>query len=216
MTFPVSYYDIPSSYNFPANFHGTNPMGDMGAMSGHRREPVKNVDYTNYAEGIWVGYRYFTTAGKEVSYPFGYGLSYTTFAYGKPTVKVAGDGTVTASITVTNTGTVAGKEAVQLYVKAPSGGLVKPERELKAFAKTRELAPGASETLTMVIDPYTLASFNEGISAWEMAAGSYLACFGASVADIRATAAFKQAKPRHWSVRPVCIPEEPVTEITVK
>ncbi len=217
MTFPVNYYDIPSSYNFPANYNGANSMVDFAAFfGGGKRGPVKDVDYTNYEEGIWVGYRYFTTAGKQVSYPFGYGLSYTSFAYSKPVVKVAKDGQVTASITVTNTGAVAGKEAVQLYISAPDGGLVKPACELKAFAKTRELKPGESQTLTMTICPYTLASFNEGSCAWEMAAGEYKALFGASVADIRATAGFKQAKAQSWPVNAVCLPAEPVKEIAVK
>ena len=216
MTFPVAYYDIPSSFNFPANYHGANSFMDFSALFGGSKKQVKDVDYTEYAEGIWVGYRYFTTVGKGVSYPFGYGLSYTEFAYSKPMVKVAKDGTVSASVTVTNTGAVAGKEAVQLYVSAPDGGLVKPACELKAFAKTKELAPGESQVLTMTIEPYTLASFNESSSAWEMAAGKYTASFGASVADIRATASFKQPKAQSWSVNPVCLPAEPVAEISVK
>ena len=218
MTFPVSYFDIPSSFNFPHNYKGGNSI-DLAALLGggqQRRRLVKDVDYTDYAEGIWVGYRYFATAGKPVSYPFGYGLSYTTFAYSKPVVKVEKDGTVKASVTVTNTGKVAGKEAVQLYVTAPDGGLVKPVFELKGFAKTKSLAPGASETLTVTIDPYTLASFNEATSSWEMAAGNYTVNFGASSADIRATAAFKQAKPQSWPVNRVLLPAEPVKEITVK
>ena len=181
-----------------------------------RRRMVKDVDYTDYAEGIWVGYRYFQTAGKAVSYPFGYGLSYTTFAYGKPVVKVEKDGTVTASVTVTNTGSVAGKEVVELYVTAPDGGLVKPVFELKAFAKTKMLEPGASETLTMKVDPYTLASFNEEASAWETAAGNYTAHFAASAADIRASVPFKMAKPQSWTVNRVLVPEKPVEEIKVK
>ena len=159
MTFPVSYFDIPSSFNFPYNYSNN-------AGRGRARGPVKDVDNTQYQEGIWVGYRYFATAGKAVSYPFGFGLGYTTFAYSAPYVKVAKDGTMTAAVTVKNTGAAAGKEAVQIYVTAPDGGLVKPEFELKAFAKTRELKPGESETLTMTIDPYTLASFNEAASAW--------------------------------------------------
>ena len=217
MTFPVSYFDIPSSFNFPHNYKGGNSI-DIAALLGGstRRNPVKDVDYTDYTEGIWVGYRYFATAGKPVSYPFGYGLSYTTFAYSKPVVKVEKDGTVKASVTVTNTGKVAGKESVQLYVTAPDGGLVKPVFELKGFAKTKNLAPGASETLTVTIDPYTLASFNEASSCWEMAAGNYTVNFGASSADIRATGAFKQAKPQSWPVNRVLLPTEPVKEITVK
>ena len=217
MTFPMNYFDIPSSFNFPYNYSGSASFTDASAMfGGRRRQPTKNVDYTEYQEGIWVGYRYFTTAGKAVSYPFGYGLSYTSFDYSKPVVKVAKDGTVTASITVRNSGKVAGKEAVQLYVSAPDGGLVKPEYELKAFAKTRELQPGESQTLTMTVDPYTLASFNEAASAWETAAGQYVARFGASCTDIRAVAGFKVTKPADWPVNAVCLPAAPIEEIIVK
>ena len=218
MTFPVSYFDIPSSFNFPFNYQGGNSI-DMAALLGmgpSRRNPVKDVDYTDYAEGIWVGYRYFATAGKPVSYPFGYGLSYTTFAYSKPAVKVDKNGQVTATVTVTNTGKVAGKEVVELYVTAPDGGLVTPVFELKGFAKTKELRPGASETVTITIDPDTLASFNENTSAWETAAGNYTVHFGASSADIRGAASFKLAKPQSWPVHRVLLPAEPVKEITVK
>jgi len=217
MTFPVSYFDIPSSYNFPHNHRGGNSI-DLAALMGGTvsRRPVKDVTYTDYAEGIWVGYRYFATAGKAVSYPFGYGLSYTTFSYSKPVVKVEKDGTVKATVTVTNTGSVAGKEVVELYVTAPDGGLVKPVYELKGFAKTKELKPGKSETLTITIDPYTLASFNEETSSWETAAGNYNALFGASSADIRCTAPFKLAKPQSWPVNRVLLPAEPVKEIAVK
>ncbi len=217
MTFPVNYFDIPSSFNFPHNYRGGNSI-DLAALLGGNvsRRPVKDVTYTDYAEGIWVGYRYFQTAGKAVSYPFGYGLSYTTFAYSKPVVKVEKDGTVKATVTVTNTGSVAGKEIVELYVSAPDGGLVKPVYELKGFAKTKELKPGKSETLTITIDPYALASFNENSSAWETAAGNYTVHFAASAADIRCTAPFKLAKPQSWPVHRVLLPAEPVKEIAVK
>jgi beta-glucosidase len=217
MTFPVNYFDIPSSFNFPHNYRGGNSI-DLAALMGGNvsRRPVKDVTYTDYAEGIWVGYRYFQTAGKAVSYPFGYGLSYTTFAYSKPVVKVEKNGTVTATVTVTNTGSVAGKEIVELYVTAPDGGLVKPVYELKGFAKTKSLKPGASEIVTITIDSYTLASFNENSSAWETAAGSYTAHFGASAADIRCSMAFKLAKPQSWPVNRVLLPAEPVKEIAVK
>ena len=227
MTFPVNYFDIPSSFNFPYNYSGEaslNPFGsssddstsELAALFGFAAQKQPNVDVTDYKEGIWVGYRYFQTAGKAVSYPFGYGLGYTTFAYSKPVVKVEKDGSVTASVTVTNTGSAAGKEAVQLYISAPDGGLVKPAYELKAFAKTGELKPGASETLTMKVDPYTLASFNESTSAWETAAGAYMARFGASAADIRATAPFKIAKAQSWPVHRILLPAEPIREIAVK
>ena len=229
MTFPMRYFDIPSSFNFPFDYAGEqslNPFGGgddidedtaaLAAAFGYVIQKQPNVDYTEYKEGIWVGYRYFGTTGTKVSYPFGYGLGYTTFAYSSPSVKVAKDGTVTASVTVKNTGSAKGKEAVQLYIAAPEGGLVKPAKELRAFAKTRELAPGESQTLTMTVDPYTLASFNETASAWEMAAGEYVAMFGASSEDIRLTASFKEAKPQSWPVHAVLLPEKPVEEIRVR
>lgn len=209
-TFPMNYLDNPSSHNFPYDYSAT-------AATGFRRGPAaprKNVDYTAYEEGIYVGYRYFSTAGVEVSYPFGYGLSYTTFAYSKPVVKATADG-FTATITVTNTGKVAGKEAVQLYVTAPAGGLDKPALELKAFAKTKELAPGESQTLTMNVCNYGLASFNEANSAWEAAAGTYQIHFAASVADIKATAQYKLKKAQNWKVNNVLAPAEPINEIKI-
>lgn len=191
MTFPVNFMDIPSSKNFPYTWD----------MTQGRRGNRKNVDFTNYAEGIWVGYRYFQTNDVEVSYPFGYGLSYTTFAYSKPSVKADKDG-FTASVTVKNTGKVAGREVVELYVAAPNGGLEKPTRELKAFAKTKLLAPGESESLTMKVSAYELASFNEEHSAWETAAGTYQVQFGASVTDIRCRATCKM-KAQSWKVHDV-------------
>jgi beta-glucosidase len=210
-TFPMNYLDNPSSYNFPYDYTAsTSSFRGRGPAA-----PRKNVDYTAYEEGIYVGYRYFTTAGVQVSYPFGYGLSYTTFAYSKPVVKATADG-FTATITVTNTGKVAGKEAVQLYVTAPAGGLDKPALELKAFAKTKELAPGESQTLKMDVCNYGLASFNEANSAWEAAAGTYQVHFAANVEDIRATAQYKLKKAQDWKVNDVLAPVEPVNEIKLQ
>ncbi len=191
MTFPNNYFDVPSSADFPY---------DYDIYSDHHAS--ENVDYTLYTEDIWVGYRYFQTHGEEVSYPFGYGLSYTSFAYSKPAVKAGADG-FTASVTVTNTGSVPGREVVQLYVSAPSGGLEKPSRELKAFAKTRLLQAGESQELVFRVDNYSLASFNEKTSAWESASGNYRLLFGASVEDIRAEAAYTLKKPLSWKVHDV-------------
>ena len=191
MTFPMAFMDHPSSANFPYNDYHPGRQGSR-----------PNVDYTDYAEGIWVGYRYFETKGVEVSYPFGFGLSYTTFDYSKPVVKAVADG-FEASVTVKNTGAVAGREVVEVYVSAPAGGLEKPDRELKAFAKTRLLAPGESETLTFKVPAYDLASFNEAASAWETAAGVYGVQFCSSVLDIRAAASFKQKTAKTWPVEDV-------------
>ena len=210
MTFPVNFMDHPSSFNFPYNYN-------RNQTSNVRRGPVapaKDVDYTNYEEGIYVGYRYFSTADVAVSYPFGYGLSYTTFAYSKPVVKATADG-FTATVTVTNTGKVAGKEAVQLYVTAPAGGLDKPALELRSFAKTRTLAPGESQTLTMTVDNYGLASFNEANSAWEAPAGTYKVLFAANVNDVRASADYKLKKDQSWKVSDVLAPTTDLKEISV-
>ena len=210
MTFPVNFMDHPSSANFPYNYQQAQNTG----WGWGQRQPQKDVDYTNYEEGIYVGYRFFSTAKVDVSYPFGFGLSYTSFAYSKPVVKATANG-FEASITVTNTGKVAGKEVVELYVTAPEAGLAKPACELKAFAKTRELKPGESQTLKMVVDNYGIASFNDANSAWEAPAGTYKVCFGASVADIRATADYKLKKAQSWKVNDLFELNVPLNEITV-
>jgi beta-glucosidase len=213
MTFPISYLDIPSSHNFPYNYKNVQ-TGMWDFLWGGAKRQAKDVDYTEYAEGIYVGYRYFQTADAPVSYPFGYGKSYTTFEYSKPVVKATADG-FTATITVKNTGSAAGKEAVQLYVAAPAGGLEKPAFELKGFAKTKTLAPGEAQTLTITVDKYTLASFNEATSAWETAAGTYKVMFGANAMDIRGTGEYKLKKAESWKVNNVLAPAQPVNEMSL-
>ena len=167
MTWPISVYDHASSRHFPS------------------RNKV-----SNHEEDIYVGYRYFDTFGKDVSYPFGYGMSYTTFEYSKPSVKVSGEN-ITVSVTVKNTGSVSGREIAQVYVSAPAGQLEKPAQELKAFAKTRELKPGESQVLTMQLKRRDLASFDEANSQWLTEAGTYTFRIGASSRDIRNTVAVK-------------------------
>lgn len=193
MTFPLSIMDVPSTKNYP-NVHAVSadPFAGMTGFGGKAPE-VQNRDYTLHAEGMNIGYRYFDTEGVEVSYPFGYGLSYTTFGYSKPTVKATKEG-FQATVTVTNTGSVAGKEAVQLYVTAPAGGLEKPARELRSFGKTKLLAPGESQTLTFSVTAYGLSSFNEATQCWEAPAGKYNVQFGANVEDIRCQAVFTLGK----------------------
>lgn len=214
MTFPIAFFDHPSSANFPYNY--TNNSQQAGGFGGQRQQPQlrKDVDYVNYEEGIWVGYRYFDTADKEVSYPFGFGLSYTTFAYSKPVVKAGADG-FTASVTVTNTGKVAGKEVVEVYVSAPAGGLEKPEKELKAFGKTKLLQPGESQTLSFKVSAYELASFNQAANQWEAPAGSYSVKFGASVANIQASATYRLSKTYTKKVSDAFVGYE-IKEISLK
>ena len=203
MTFPIDFLDHPSSATFPYNQVKTNTPFGTPRQAGASEE---NVDYTKYDEGIWVGYRYFETEGTEVSYPFGFGLSYTGFTYSSPVVKVTPDGGFTASVTVRNTGDTAGKEAVQVYVSAPWGGLEKPSFELKSFGKTRLLEPGESQVLTFEVSNYELASFNAEASQWETAAGQYTVHFGASARDLRQSVSFKLPKARTYPVHPGLMP----------
>lgn len=210
-TFPVSIFDVPASRDFPLYDRDFNQVDTyMGKPSNK-----KDVGYCNYEDGIYVGYRYFETAQAEVSYPFGFGLSYTTFAYSKPTVRATKDG-FEASITVSNTGNVAGKEVVQLYVTAPNGQVAKPALELKAFGKTRELKPGESQTIQMKVSNYDLASFIESESAWVADAGRYQIKFAAAVNDVRATSTYTLSKPLKVTVTNALAPKNPINEITVK
>ena len=200
MTFPMDYMDHPSSLNFPTGYEqqAATMFNTFGFVT--TAPEVKNVDYTDYDESIWVGYRWFTTQDKEVSYPFGYGLSYTTFEYSKPSVKLDRDGNLTAIVTVTNTGSVAGKEVVEVYVAAPAGGLEKPARELKAFDKTDLLEPGASQTLSFTLTPYELASFNTDANEWQTAAGSYTLYFAKNANDTATSAKVNVRKASSFEV----------------
>ena len=178
MTWPIAIADHPSTKNFPGtmDFYSFQVSRDNG--------PIPNYDFTKHEEGIYVGYRHFDTRGCEVAYPFGFGLSYTTFEFSKPTVTQKGD-RIEVSVVVRNTGKVAGKEVAQVYVAAPKGKLDKPAKELKAFGKTRELKPGESETLKMTLSHRDLASYDEEQNAWVVDAGNYDFQIGANVSDIR-------------------------------
>lgn len=183
MTFPKDFRDHASSANFPIDMKANMDITNNQARSDSAK--VKNVDYTNYDEDIYVGYRYFDTFGKDVSYPFGYGLSYTEFAYGEPTVEKRGDKYV-VKMDVKNTGKMPGKEVVQLYVTAPDAKAAnKPEKELKAFAKTGELAPGAVESVVLEFNAADLASFDAAESKWVVTPGEYALLLGSSSRDIR-------------------------------
>jgi len=182
MTWPIAATDHPSTKNFPQemdNYTFREALGWGAQIPGH--------DYTNHEEDIYVGYRYFDSFNKNVAYPFGYGLSYTTFEYSKPAVKVNGN-KITVQVTIKNSGKTAGKEIAQVYVAAPKGTIEKPQHELKGFAKTRELKPGESQTLTIQMEKRDLASFDEANSRWLTEAGTYTFEIGASSRDIRGTA----------------------------
>ncbi len=185
MTWPIAATDHPSTKNFPQDYDMYTYREMIGWGSG-----IPNESFTNHDEDIYVGYRYFDTKNIKVAYPFGFGLSYTTFDFSKPKVKVNGD-VISVSINVKNTGTCSGKEVAQVYVSAPKGAYEKPVHELKAFAKTRELKPGESQLLTMQIDKRDLASFDEAHSQWLADAGVYTFRIGSSSRDIHATVTAK-------------------------
>ena len=145
---------------------------------------------TYYKEGIYVGYRYFDSFGKKPEYPFGYGLSYTTFQI--TDTGIAADGSkIEVTAVVKNTGSRAGKESVQVYVSAPAGKIDRPYQELRAFAKTAELAPGMSEALTMTFDLTEAAAYCEKCSAWVLEAGDYVVRVGVNSADTQVAGVVK-------------------------
>ena len=186
MTWPVAATDHPSTSNFP----GQTDFFTFEQMVGDNR-PIPGHSYTNHDEDIYVGYRYFDTFQKAVAYPFGFGLSYTTFAFSNAKVRNLKNETIEVTVTVRNTGKVSGKEVAQVYVTAPKGSIEKPVHELKAFAKTRELKPGEQQVLTMQIPVRMLASFDEQNSQWLADGGQYDFHVGASSRDIRCTATVK-------------------------
>ena len=189
MTFPLHLDDHAANANFPLQ-GGTMNLLDFLSNDGPKPESewVQNQDYTRYEEGIYVGYRHFDRAGLEVSYPFGYGLSYTTFGHAGQVATLLGD-TLEVRLTVTNTGSVAGKEVVQLYLGKPGSQVDRPQRELKAFAKTPELAPGASTEVVMRVPVADFAYWDEGQAAWTVEPGAYEVQVGSSSRDLRWTQA---------------------------
>lgn len=192
-TFPVSYEDNPSAETFPGQVIDTgepeeeeeSPFGGFG-FGGRRDAEI------TYDDGIYVGYRYYETFGILTAYEFGYGLSYTSFSY--ENLNLSSDvfeDMITVTVDVTNTGDVAGKEVVQLYISAPDFQLEKPDQELKGFAKTKLLQPGETQTITFEISPRNLASFDTAESSWVAETGTYEVRIGASSLDIRQYASFE-------------------------
>ena len=186
-TFPAAYSDEPTAKNFPGKeFPDKVVPGLFG---------VKSVEAeVTYEEGIYVGYRYYHTFGVKPAYEFGYGLSYTDFGYSDLKLGATTFGEkMTVTVKVSNTGKTAGKEVVQLYITAPSKNLDKPAAELKAFAKTNLLKPGQAQTLTFILAPADLASFQTKTSAWVAEAGTYTVTIGTSE-TVKQSGTFKMAK----------------------
>ncbi|MCQ2335238.1 MAG: beta-glucosidase [Paludibacteraceae bacterium] len=181
MSWPNSFQDTPSAENFPLDVTANVDLTKGKALLA----TVKNVDYTNYEEDIFVGYRFYDSFDREVSYPFGFGLSYSSFEYSPAEVSEK-DGVYTVRVNVTNSGAYAAKEVVQLYVAAPdSKALNKPEKELRAFAKTGLIQPGQSEEVVMSFCAKDLASYDTDNAQWRVDAGQYEVLVAASATDIR-------------------------------
>ncbi|MHB1922340.1 MAG: glycoside hydrolase family 3 C-terminal domain-containing protein, partial [Chitinophagaceae bacterium] len=176
VTFPMDYADVPSAKFFP----GT---------------PADKPTQVIYQEGIYVGYRYYETFGIKTAYDFGFGLSYTHFSYAPLKLNSHQfDHAISFSEKITNNGKVPGKEVAEVYIHAPAGALSKPIRELKAFAKTRLLEPGASQVLHFELSKNDLTSFDSKLSSWVADPGTYTIEVGSSSSEIRQQANFKLAK----------------------
>lgn len=188
-TFPLLWEDVPSSANFPGKaLLGPDP--EARGVFAHVDREAEVI----YEDDIWVGYRHFATKGVKTAYPFGFGLSYTTFGYSDLRLSATEFGAeITATVTITNTGQASGREVVQLYLSAPGQSMPKPAIELKGFAKTKSLSPGESETVSFTLTARDLASFDEGASAWVAEAGTYTVRIGASSEDLRQMATFTKA-----------------------
>lgn len=171
-TFPAKYSDDYSAKNFPGR---EIPGSEKGGLFGQKQVDAEVI----YEEGIYVGYRYFSSFKIPTAYPFGFGLSYTKFKLSNLTISspVMKD-QIKVNITVTNTGKVAGKEVAELYISAPVNKLDKPALELKSFAKTKTLQPGESQILSFILAPSDLTSFNTASSSFIAEAGDYTIHFG--------------------------------------
>ena len=208
VTFPQAYQDVPYASDFPGKLlAGGKPAGN--SFMGQESE-------NTYSEGVFVGYRYYEKFKKAPAYAFGHGLSYTTFSYGPVQLSSATFGqALTATVIVSNTGKVAGREVVQLYLSAPAGSLPKPARELKGFAKTNLLEPGHSQTIAFTLSPLDLASFQTASSSWVADAGTYTVTMGTSSAagsGPQATFTLPQEVVAQKS-RPLLVPQQAIAEL---
>ncbi|WP_244825935.1 glycoside hydrolase family 3 N-terminal domain-containing protein [Carboxylicivirga linearis] len=212
ITFPVSYDDTPTHTTFPGHeIEGeVDEAEDLSGFSFMKRVPWEVF----HEEDIYVGYRYYNTFDVPVAYPFGYGLSYTSFKYDNiKTDKDAFDGKITVSVDVVNAGEVAGKEVVQVYLHAPSEKMEKPEATLIDFGKTGLLQPGESQTLSFEIEAKDLASFDTATSSWVAEDGDYQLLVGSSSLDIKGAKDF--SLPEFTVVEKVSEAMKPIKELNI-
>jgi beta-glucosidase len=184
MTFPINLDDHASNKNFPQDGEPLKITDMLFADEVDEEDRVQNRDFTIYEEGIYVGYRHFDKVNSEVSYPFGFGLSYTDFELSDMAVAVEND-SIHVQLTVKNTGDQVGKEVIQIYVSKPNSLIDRPVQELKAFAKTENLEPGEAADLVLSIPTSELRFWNEDKSGWALEKGSHTIQSGTSSRDIR-------------------------------
>ena len=210
VTFPARYTDLPSAVNFPGQVLIPKDPNNHDPLSGDQAAEIE------YQDGMNLGYRYFDRAKVKVAYPFGFGLSYSRFTYGQPRVsmpKTGQSGVLDIDVDVRNSGAVAGKESVQIYLAAPKAASNTPVKELRAFAKTKLLRPGELQTLRIHLEPMDWASYNVSAARWVIPAGAYQIMVGASSQDIRGTASFEQKQEIVvQQVSPQLRPASPITE----
>ncbi|SDB50464.1 beta-glucosidase [Flavobacteriaceae bacterium MAR_2010_188] len=185
MTFPVKLNDHASHANFPLDGKPF-AMTQMFFKNPDKPEDEKviNQDYTKYEEGIYIGYRHFDKRNIEVSFPFGFGLSYTKFDYGEPSFNLSND-SINVVFKLKNTGLKSGKEVVQIYAEKENSTIDRAVRELKAFNKTQELQPEEEVEISLTFPVSDLRYWDEKKSDWNLEKGSYLIKIGASSRDIK-------------------------------
>jgi len=205
VTFPMDYADVPSSKTFPNN------TDDKNNGSFFSKGDTKAV----YNEGIYVGYRYYDKFKVAPAYEFGYGLSYTNFKYSNLKLNSKTfNGSLSVSVTITNTGKINGKEVAELYLAAPVGNIDKPVKELKAFVKTELLKPGQSQVLVMKLNQKDLASFYTDKSEWIADKGRYIISVGSSSRNIKLKGSFKLLKALLVEkVHKALVPSETLNEL---
>ena len=190
VTFPINLSDHASTQNFPQDGEQQTIVGLINHMMlGNKKarpegKKIKNKDYTNYEEGVYVGYRHFDKANLDVAFPFGHGLSYTDFEYSPAEVTLEKD-SIQISVQIQNTGKRLGKEVVQVYVSKSNSTIDRPLQELKAFTKTTALEPGASEVVQLLIPISDIRYWDETKNDWALEKGNYTMKLGSSSRDIR-------------------------------
>ena len=205
MSFPIDYFDVPGAKNFPYDIEPTQAT----LWGGEKSDVVENVDFTNYVEDIFVGYRYYNTVNKKVAFPFGYGLSYTTFEMSNIKV-IENQNGYEVSVDIKNTGKVDGKQVAQLYIASPVEGVKKPAVELKAFAKSRNLKPGETETVKMTVSKNDIQYFDTASGSWVLDKGTYKFSIGTDACNLVVSQDVTVNEPVIRKAHNVLAPAQPI------